>query len=235
MPASLLQRSRAPPGPHLRRRPPHPIPVGQRALDTSLGRRLRSRGGRPGAGWVTCPEAATPGGGRCLSSLGPWVRDSLPIDPRTGHAKPSTSLTRPAPRHDRGMPRRAEGTLKRRQLVKKTPHRGTLHSQTGGERARGARGARARWDFFSTLPRLSSPWLLFLRACLARPPLPPRGAPPRCRPPKRASCGPDPGRAGLVGPWRFARHFPRRRPALEPPSLPELAGVALPARRWRPW
>ena len=163
--------SRAPPGPHLRRRPPRPIPVGQRALDTSLGRRLRSRGGRPGAGWVTCPEAATPGGWRCISSLGPWVRDSLPIDPRTGHAKPSTSLTRPAPRHDRGMPRRAEGTLKRRQLVKKTPHRGKLHSQTGGERARGARGL-ARAGIFFPPSRASPPPGSSLFARVPRPPTP---------------------------------------------------------------
>ena len=171
VPASLLQRSRAPPGPHLRRRPPRPIPVGQRALDTSLGRRLRSRGGRPGAGWVTCPEAATPGGGRCLSSLGPWARDPLPIDPRTGHARLSTSLTRPAPRHDRGMPRRAEGALKRRQLVKKRRTEGSFTHKRGVRELRG-RGGLARAGIFFPPSRASPPPGSSLFARVPRPPTP---------------------------------------------------------------
>ena len=59
--------------------------------------------------------------GTMPSLPGPGPLGAIPCpcsDARTGRAKPSTSLTRPAPRYDSGMPRRAEGPCKRRQLVK---------------------------------------------------------------------------------------------------------------------
>ena len=101
--------ARRPPPPPPAPTPPHSdhtARAGPLSLDRPSGDGVGARG--PGA-WRAPKRPHLAGGGAFPPRLGPRARSPAHFDARTGHAKPSTSLTRPAPRHDRGMPRRAEG------------------------------------------------------------------------------------------------------------------------------
>ena len=131
--------------------------------------------------------------------LGPRARPSTFYN--AGQGMPSTSLTRPASGHDQRQAPAVGGALKkRRQLVKnaaRVEKKGRCDVMLLG---RAARERLARMAFFFHPPAPFLPLGSSPRARRARPPLPPRGASPRCRPLRRASCGLDPDRAGPVGP-----------------------------------